>query len=319
MGCLVSRALWTMLVAFASRWRRGVTTVGVAFDQQRGGEPAVTDGASGGGECGDVASRPDRVVGRSGVSGSSDRRGFTSEERVRDVIHNFTTDGFDSLTPKYAGGRPHKFDPPTRAEIARIALTQPKTLGKPWTRWSLPKLCDNLVETRVVEDISVESVRRILDAEGVSFQRVKTWKESNDDFYEENNELIWALIHDPPPGGSSRSTSSGPSPVNPSRDGVEHGRGIPPATRQLSQVPRCRLLAGVLRPGHRPDLRPVLASQTNHRHPQTAQSDPCPVPRRAVDHHQGQLDAHTSKRVIAWAIANNVAVAYTPPPKAGEL
>ena len=31
---------------------------------------------------------------------------FTSPDRVRDVLHNFNADGFDSLRPKYAGGRP---------------------------------------------------------------------------------------------------------------------------------------------------------------------------------------------------------------------
>nr|WP_239648016.1 hypothetical protein [Nocardiopsis ganjiahuensis] len=30
---------------------------------------------------------------------------FTSEDRVRDVIHNFDAGGFCSLYPKYAGGR----------------------------------------------------------------------------------------------------------------------------------------------------------------------------------------------------------------------
>jgi hypothetical protein len=34
---------------------------------------------------------------------------FTSEDRVRDVIRNFNTDGFDSLYPRYAGGRPPTF------------------------------------------------------------------------------------------------------------------------------------------------------------------------------------------------------------------
>src|SRR5918994_3294168 len=34
---------------------------------------------------------------------------FTSPDRVRQVIHNFNDDGFDSLYPRYAGGRP----PPT--------------------------------------------------------------------------------------------------------------------------------------------------------------------------------------------------------------
>jgi hypothetical protein len=35
---------------------------------------------------------------------------FTSTDRVRDVLHNFTADGFDSLYSRSAGGRPPKFD-----------------------------------------------------------------------------------------------------------------------------------------------------------------------------------------------------------------
>lgn len=31
---------------------------------------------------------------------------FTSEDRVQAVLHNFNTEGLDSLVPKYAGGRP---------------------------------------------------------------------------------------------------------------------------------------------------------------------------------------------------------------------
>ena len=34
---------------------------------------------------------------------------FTSEDRVRDVIRNFSADGFGSLYPKHKGGRPPKF------------------------------------------------------------------------------------------------------------------------------------------------------------------------------------------------------------------
>src|SRR5216683_6681965 len=47
---------------------------------------------------------------------------FTSEDRVREVIHNFNRDGFDSLAPKYAGGRPPKFSAAERAEVKKIAL-----------------------------------------------------------------------------------------------------------------------------------------------------------------------------------------------------
>lgn len=42
-----------------------------------------------------------------------------SEDRVREVIHNFNSDGFDSLVPKYSGGRPAKFTLPERRETSR--------------------------------------------------------------------------------------------------------------------------------------------------------------------------------------------------------
>src|SRR3954470_22790164 len=50
---------------------------------------------------------------------------FTSPDRVRDVLHNFDADGFDSLQPRYAGGRPPKFTRPQRARIKQITLSRP--------------------------------------------------------------------------------------------------------------------------------------------------------------------------------------------------
>ena len=45
---------------------------------------------------------------------------------MREVIHNFNADGFDSLAPKYAGGRPPKFTLPERQQIKKIALSRPQ-------------------------------------------------------------------------------------------------------------------------------------------------------------------------------------------------
>src|SRR5947207_6102552 len=50
---------------------------------------------------------------------------FTSEDRVREVLHNFNDDGFDSLYPKYSGGRPPTFTLPQRQAIKKIALARP--------------------------------------------------------------------------------------------------------------------------------------------------------------------------------------------------
>src|SRR4051812_13316599 len=70
---------------------------------------------------------------------------FTSPDRVRDVLHNFNADGFDSLYPRYAGGRPPKFTLPQRTEIKKIALSHPGDHDLPFSTWSLPKLADVLV------------------------------------------------------------------------------------------------------------------------------------------------------------------------------
>src|SRR5437763_15909620 len=64
---------------------------------------------------------------------------FTSPDRVRDVLHNFTADGLDSLYPRYAGGRPPKFDLKQRAKIKQIALSRPQDHDLPFSVGSLAK------------------------------------------------------------------------------------------------------------------------------------------------------------------------------------
>lgn len=46
------------------------------------------------------------------------------------------------------------------------------------------KLKEYLIRTGVVSSISHESIRKILKKEGISFQRTKTWMESNDPEFE---------------------------------------------------------------------------------------------------------------------------------------
>ena len=75
---------------------------------------------------------------------------FTSEDRVREVLHNFNEDGFDSLVPKYAGGRPPTFTLPERREIKKIALSRPQDHHLPFSTWSLSKLSEFLVAEGVV-------------------------------------------------------------------------------------------------------------------------------------------------------------------------
>jgi transposase len=118
---------------------------------------------------------------------------FTSPDRVRDVLHNFNADGFDSLQPRYGGGRPPKFTLPQRQQIKKTALARPTDHGLPFSTWSLPKLADFLVAEGVVDDISHEGLRLLLREEGVSFQAVKTFKTSTDPDYEAKKNRVLEL------------------------------------------------------------------------------------------------------------------------------
>jgi YhgE/Pip-like protein len=89
----------------------------------------------------------------------------------------------DSLYPKYKGGHPPKFTLPQRREIKKIAKSKPVEHDLPFSTWSLAKLADFLVAEGVVDDISHEGLRVLLRQEGVSFQRLKTWKASKDPQY----------------------------------------------------------------------------------------------------------------------------------------
>lgn len=105
---------------------------------------------------------------------------FTSPDRVRDVIHNFNIDGFDSLRPKYAGGRPPKFDTEQREQIKQTALARPGDHGLPFSTWS----CRNWRTTWSRRGWSRTSLTRGCGCCCVSkacpFQAVKTWKTSTD-------------------------------------------------------------------------------------------------------------------------------------------
>ncbi|AEY93825.1 putative transposase [Streptomyces hygroscopicus subsp. jinggangensis 5008] len=85
------------------------------------------------------------------------------------MIHNFNADGFDSLYPKYKGGRPKTFTLPERREIKKFAKSKPVEHDLPFSTWSLSKLADFLVVEGVVDDISHEGLRILLREEGVSF------------------------------------------------------------------------------------------------------------------------------------------------------
>jgi transposase len=121
-----------------------------------------------------------------------------SQRYVRRVIHDFNDHGFGALDPKWSGGAPKTIDDTTRIRIRAIAGCSPRALGWPFSTWSLAKLCDFLIDQRIVAAISRETLRRILHDGGISWQATKTWKTSNDpDFLSEMRRVL--DLYDNPP------------------------------------------------------------------------------------------------------------------------
>ena len=123
----------------------------------------------------------------------------TSPDRVREMIHRFNEMGMKSLDPQWAGGRPRQITTEDRQFIIETAKARPETFGLPFTRWSIRKLVAYLADNdnRTVE-VGRERLRQILEEEGVTFQRTKTWKESNDaDRDAKLDRIEWVLEHAP--------------------------------------------------------------------------------------------------------------------------
>src|SRR5207344_167841 len=101
------------------------------------------------------------------------------------------------LDPQWAGGRPRQIMTSDRALIVSTARTRPSTLGQPFTHWSIRKLADYLrTTTGPTVKVGRERLRQILIAEGITFQRTKTWKESPDPLKEPKLARIeWLLEH----------------------------------------------------------------------------------------------------------------------------
>jgi transposase len=105
----------------------------------------------------------------------------TSPDRVREMIHRFNESGMASLDPKWAGGRPRRITIDDEDFIVETAKARPAKVGAPFSHWSLRKLRRWLGDnTKRPIVISKERLRQILERHEVTFQRTKTWKESND-------------------------------------------------------------------------------------------------------------------------------------------
>jgi transposase len=263
---------------------------------------------------------------------------FTSADRVREVINNFNDDGFDSLYPKYAGGRPPTFTLPQRQAIKKIALSRPADHGLPFSTWSLSKLAEFLVAEGVVDDISHEGLRVLLRKEEVSFQAIKTFKASTDPVYESKKNRVLELYDiaegkaTPGPGDPTVVFSMdefGPLNLLP-REGKQWAPVVRRGKKGSTGSPRRRRRRATYQ--RTQGVRHLLAALDMNRdhlygHVKTTKNrtkflEFCrylrslypPQVRIAIvlDNYSPHLSTEKDDRVGRWAEANNVELAYVP-------
>jgi transposase len=257
---------------------------------------------------------------------------FTSPDRVRDVIHNFNTDGFAALYPRYRGGRPPTFTLAQRRTIKQVALSRPTDHGLPFSSWSLSKLAEVLVAEGVVDDISHEGLRVLLREEGVSFQRLKTWKRSRDPAFKIKKNRILHLYGlmdgtadvlpgdpdvvmcvdefgplnlQPHPGRQwTTRTGGGPSPRRRRRATYTRPHGVRHllAAYDLSRDK----LYGHIKPRKRRGEFLAFLRYLRTLYPLTERIG------IVLDNFSPHLSTADDARVGDWAAANNVELAYTP-------
>lgn len=133
-----------------------------------------------------------------GVPEAADRVGchFTV---AYDWVHRFNESGFASFeqvpNPK---GRPPIIKGEQLRELVDVALSSPLERGLPFSNWSVTKLAEYCRSKRLLPEVSDEWVRRLLRREGLSAQRIRTWKVSRDPHFDRKK------------NASARSTSADP-------------------------------------------------------------------------------------------------------------
>ena len=237
------------------------------------------------------------------------------EDAVREVIHRFNEMGLACLDPRWAGGRPRRISEDDEAFIVATASTRPQSLGQPFTRWSLRKLTDYLANNRGPRRVIVgrERLREFLRKHDITFQRTKTWKETNDP----NAEAKLARIEEVTTAFPDRVFAFdefGPLTIRPhagaSWTRAGHPDRLPGNYHKLHGVRQFHAcysvgddtMWGIVR--RRKSAANTLAALKSIRR---ARPDGAPI-YVILDN----LSAHKGKAIRAWAVRNRVELCFTP-------
>ena len=107
--------------------------------------------------------------------------------KVRKAIREFNNKGISALQRGKAKGAIPKFDDVKKKIMLMHFSKTPMSFGYHFTTWTLPRFRKHLIDYNVVESVSIEKVRQILDKAGARLKRSKRWQYSPDkDIHKKN-------------------------------------------------------------------------------------------------------------------------------------
>ena len=109
------------------------------------------------------------------------------ERKVRSAIKGFNKKGISALKRGKAKGAIPKFDGIKKKIILMHFSQKPSKFNYHFTAWTLPRFRNHLIGYNVVDSISIEKVRQIIDEAGASLKRSKRWQYSPDKDFDKKN------------------------------------------------------------------------------------------------------------------------------------
>ena len=107
--------------------------------------------------------------------------------KVRNAIKDFNEKGIAALQRGKAKGAIPKFDSTKKKIILMHFSHKPSKFNYHFTTWTLPRFRKHLMDYKVVDSISIETVRQILDKAGARLKRSKRWQYSPDKEFDKKN------------------------------------------------------------------------------------------------------------------------------------
>lgn len=107
--------------------------------------------------------------------------------KVRKAIKEFDKKGLMALERGKAKGAIPKFTEVTKKVILMHFSQKPSKFNYHFTTWTLPRFRNHLIDYKVVDSISIEKVRQILDEANVRLKRSKRWQYSPDKEFHKKN------------------------------------------------------------------------------------------------------------------------------------